>query len=160
MKAGPAMASLDFFFWIVLLPALCLVAAGALGRLLRSMRRAERDGPQPGEEAWRTAALRLGLVGTAHAVEPLLELAARASLERDRGLEAVVQKSLLKIRARLDPGAAGRVSLAPPGDQQGTLSLADADGGLSLAPDGSANNSEAAPPPPDRESDGEATRRP
>jgi len=79
------------------------------------------------------AAKALGLVGTVHAVEPLLPLT-RGLLGDDKVREAA-QDAVRRIQLRLGDAEAGRVSIAKVEDVAGAVSLAADGGELSLPPD-------------------------
>jgi hypothetical protein len=86
------------------------------------------------EPAIRVAAAKaLGLVGTVHAVEPLLPLT--KELLGALGLRAAALDAVRSIQARLGDAEAGRVSVAKVEDVAGAVSLAADGGELSLPPD-------------------------
>ena len=98
-------------------------AEGALIKLL------DREEP-----AVRLAAAKaLGLVGTVHAVEPLLPLT-RGLLGDDKVREAA-QDAVRRIQLRLGDAEAGRVSIAKVEDVAGAVSVAADGGELSLPPE-------------------------
>jgi HEAT repeat protein len=110
----------------------CAAAIAALGRL--GDPRAEplllavlqHDGSPLRAEA----AEALGLVGSIHAVEPLLPFTHGVLPSRTReAARAAVQQ----IQARLGDAAAGRLSLVQVGEREGEVSLAPAGGEVSLA---------------------------